>query len=57
VGSVTIAWLEPGDPWSQQVFLSIRAMSRQHWQALAVMRSLFYRNAMRDAIPWLPVST
>lgn len=45
------------DIWlSYQVFLSIRAMSRQQWQALAEMQSLFYRNAVRDAIPLLPVS-
>jgi len=37
------------------VFLSIRAMSRQRWQALAAMQSLFYRYLLRDGISLLPV--
>lgn len=45
------------DIWlAYQVFLSVRAMSRQHWQELAAVQSLFYRNAVRDAIPLLPVT-
>lgn len=38
------------------VFLSIRVMSRQHWQTLAEMGSLFYRNLERDGISLLPAS-
>ena len=36
------------------VFLSIRAMSHEQWQALAELQSLFYRNVLHDAIPVLP---
>jgi predicted nucleotidyltransferase len=44
------------DIWlAYQVFLSIRAMSYQQWQALAALQSLFYRNALQDAIPLLPL--
>ena len=44
------------DIWlSHQVFLSIRAMSYQQWQSLAALESLFYRNALQDAIPLLPL--
>ena len=42
------------DIWlAYQVFLSIRAMSHEQWQALAALQSLFYRNALHDAIPLL----
>ena len=45
------------DIWlSHQAFLSIRAMSRESWERLAAMRSLFYRNLMGDGISLLPVS-
>ncbi len=44
------------DIWlAYQVFLSVRAMSYQQWQTLAALQSLFYRNALRDAIPLLPL--
>lgn len=44
------------DIWlNYQVVLSVRAMSRDRWQALADMQSLFYRNLQRDAISLLPV--
>jgi predicted nucleotidyltransferase len=44
------------DIWlTYQVFLSIRAMSYQQWQTLAALQSLFYRNALKDAIPLLPL--
>jgi predicted nucleotidyltransferase len=43
------------DIWlTYQVLLSIRAMSQQHWQVLAEMQSLFYRNALHDAIRPVP---
>jgi predicted nucleotidyltransferase len=41
-------WLE------HKVFLSIRAMSQQGWQALAARESLFYRNVLRDGVSLLP---
>jgi predicted nucleotidyltransferase len=40
-----------------RVFLSIRATSRQNWQALAAMQSLFYRSVLRDGVSWLPAPT
>ena len=44
------------DIWlTYQVLLSIRAMSRESWQALAAMQSLFYRNLLRDGISLLPL--
>lgn len=44
------------DMWlTYGVLLSIRAMSRQSWQAMAAMQSLFYRNVLRDGIPLLPL--
>jgi predicted nucleotidyltransferase len=36
------------------VFLSIRVMSKQQWQELADMDSLFYRNLRRDGVSLLP---
>jgi len=46
------------DIWlTYQVFLSIRVMSREGWQTLADMESLFYRNVLRDGISLLPVLT
>jgi predicted nucleotidyltransferase len=43
------------DIWlNYQVFLSIRAISQEHWQILAAMQSLFYRNLLRDGISCLP---
>jgi hypothetical protein len=36
------------------VFLSIRVMSKQQWQDLATMDSLFYRNVSRDGVSLLP---
>lgn len=39
---------------SHGVFLSVRAMSRQAWQTLATMQSLFYRNVLRDGISLIP---
>jgi predicted nucleotidyltransferase len=43
------------DIWlTYQVLLSIRAMSQQHWQVLAEMQSLFYRNALHDAVRVMP---
>ena len=45
------------DIWlTYEVFLSIRAMSHEQWQALAALQSLFYRNALHDAIPLLPMA-
>ena len=41
-------WLTHG------VLLSIRAMSRAGWQALAARRSLFYRHGLREGISLLP---
>ncbi|MGC8880588.1 MAG: nucleotidyltransferase family protein [Anaerolineae bacterium] len=35
------------------VLLSIRAMSRAGWQALAAQQSLFYRHVLRDGISLL----
>ncbi len=45
------------DIWltTYQVLLSIRAMSRESWLALAAMQSLFYRNLLRDGISLLPL--
>jgi predicted nucleotidyltransferase len=44
------------DIWlSHQVYLSIRAISRQGWQTLAARQSLFYRNVLRDGFSVLPV--
>jgi predicted nucleotidyltransferase len=44
------------DIWlTYQVLISIRAMSRESWQALAAMQSLFYRNLLRDGISLLPM--
>jgi len=43
------------DIWlAHHVFLSIRAMSRESWQALETMQSLFYRNVSREGISVLP---
>jgi len=43
------------DIWlSHQVFLSVRAMSREGWQHLAAMQSLFYRNVIHDGISLIP---
>jgi uncharacterized protein len=42
---------------THDVFLSIRAMSRQQLQELAELGSLFYRTLMRDSIALLPRST
>jgi len=39
------------------VYLSVRAMSRQAWQALATMQSMFYRNVLRDGISLMPTAT
>jgi hypothetical protein len=45
------------DIWlTHQVYLSIRAMSREGWQTLADRQSLFYRSVLRDGSSWLPVS-
>jgi len=42
------------DIWlSHQVFLSVRAMSREGWQHLAAMQSLFYRNVLHDGVSLL----
>ena len=44
------------DIWlAYQELVSIRAMSRQSWQALAARQSLFYRNVVRDGISLVPV--
>lgn len=42
---------------SHDVFLSIRAMSRQQLRELAELGSLFYRTLRRDSIALLPRST
>lgn len=39
-----------------QVLLSVRVFSRQSWQALGAMRSLFYRNIVRDGISLISTS-
>jgi predicted nucleotidyltransferase len=39
---------------THEVFLSIRVMSKQQWQKLADIDSLFYRNLRRDGISLLP---
>ncbi len=41
---------------SHDVFLSVRAMSRDAWQTLATMQSMFYRNVVRDGIPLVPAA-
>ncbi len=41
---------------THDIFLSIRAMSKQQLQELAELGSLFYRNLMRDSISLLPRS-
>jgi predicted nucleotidyltransferase len=35
---------------SYGVYVSVRAVSRQGWQTLATMQSMFYRNVLRDGI-------
>ena len=39
-----------------QVLLSIRAMSRQTWNKMESIQSLFYRNVVRDGISVLPAA-
>jgi hypothetical protein len=36
------------------VFLSVRAMSQQGWEALGDVQSLFYRSLKRDGVSLLP---
>jgi hypothetical protein len=36
------------------VFLSVRAMSRQGWETIGSLPSLFYRNLQREGISLLP---
>lgn len=42
---------------SHNVYLSVRAMSRQAWQTLATMQSMFYRNVLHDGICLVPAAT
>ena len=42
---------------SHGVYLSVRAMSRNGWQTLATMQSMFYRNVLRDGISLVPAAT
>jgi hypothetical protein len=42
------------NPLADGVFLYIRVMSRQQWQELAALDSLFYRNLKRDGVSLLP---
>jgi len=45
------------DVWlTHGVLLSIRALSRQSWQELEEMNSLFYRNVMHDRLSLVPVA-
>ena len=39
------------------VYLSVRAMSRGAWQSLATMRSMFYRNVLRDGTSLVSAAT
>jgi predicted nucleotidyltransferase len=41
---------------SHGVYLSVRAISRQAWQTLATMQSMFHRNVLRDGISLVPAA-